>query len=214
MTRNLRWTVNLIFFILCASGCQGTGQLHNFDPHALSSSHNSKALSADSLTIGVQPYQDSRSQKGRIGTRTHFWGGTTHFNAWDGNLDEGMADLTMEYLRERNWNVRRTDQGTQPSTSATDVILTGNVLSFEANAKSGFGFTDIDVEIRVRFEAKNRSDGSTVRMVLGANGRDRVVFFSPKDLEALTNVVAKDLFRQLFQDLSVKNRAFHLQSEG
>jgi hypothetical protein len=67
--------------------------------------------------------------------------------------------------------------------------------------------------MKVRFEAKNTVDGSTIRMVLGANGTDSVAVFDPKDVEQLTNLVAKDLFRQLFQDLTVKNRAFHLQSD-
>ncbi len=75
-----------------------------------------------------------------------------------------------------------------------------------------FGFTDVAVEIQVAFEAKNTVDGSTVRMVLGANGSDSVVTFEPKDVEQLLNLVVKDLFDQLFQDLTVKNKAFHLKS--
>ena len=50
-------------------------------------------------------------------------------------------------------------------------------------------------------------------MVLGANGTDSVAAFEPQDVEQLTNLVAKDLFRQLFQDLVVENRAFHLKSD-
>jgi hypothetical protein len=65
----------------------------------------------------------------------------------------------------------------------------------------------------VGFEAKNTVDGSTVRMVLGANGTDTVATFDPKDVEQLTNLVAKDLFNQLFQDLTVKNKTFQLKSD-
>jgi len=213
--RQLQWTMGILIISLALTGCQGTGQLHNFDPHALSSAKShSEALSPDRLMIGVVAFQDSRSHKGRIGSRTHFWGGTTNFNVWDGNLGEGMADLAIEYLRQRNWQASRSEAKANQETAPTDIVLTGEVLSFEANAKSGFGFTDIEVEIRVRFQAKNNSDGSAVRMVLGANGRDTVALFSPKDVEHLTNTVAKDLFQQLFQDLTVNNRAFHLQSEG
>jgi hypothetical protein len=66
----------------------------------------------------------------------------------------------------------------------------------------------------VAFEAKNGVDGSTVRMVLGANGSDTVATFDPKDVERLTNLVAKDLFNQLFQDLTVKNKAFRLKADN
>jgi hypothetical protein len=65
--------------------------------------------------------------------------------------------------------------------------------------------------MKVRFEAKNKTDGSTVRMVLGANGSDSVAFFEPKDVERLINLVAKDLYQQLFQDLIVKNKAFQIR---
>ena len=68
--------------------------------------------------------------------------------------------------------------------------------------------------MRVQFEAKNTKDGSSLRMVLGANGSDSVTIFDPKDVEGLLNLVAKDLFKQLFQDLKVKDRAFHLQSNN
>jgi hypothetical protein len=84
----------------------------------------------------------------------------------------------------------------------------------KANAKSGFFFTDITVGMKVRFEAKNTVDGSTVRMVLGANGADTVTIFSPQDVEQLLNLVAKDLYKQLFQDLTVKNKAFRLKSDS
>ena len=82
----------------------------------------------------------------------------------------------------------------------------------ESHAKSGFGFTDIEVAMKVHFEAKNTSDGSTVRTILGANGTDTVFFFSPGDMQQLTNETAKELFDQLFGDLTVKDRAFHLRS--
>ena len=196
------------------TGCQGSGQTINFDPHVSPSSTKAEAYHDESLTILVEPFRDNRSQKNRIGFRTHFWGGATYFNVWNGNVREGMADLAVEYLQQRKWRASRATTS-EPGTEnpPADVILTGDILSFEANAKTGFGFTDIAVQIRVSFEAKNKVDGSTVKMVLGANGTDTVATFDPKDVEHLTNVVAKDLFNQLFQDLTVKDKAFHLKSD-
>jgi hypothetical protein len=51
-------------------------------------------------------------------------------------------------------------------------------------------------------------------MVLGANGSDSVAFFAPKDLEKLINLVAKDLYQELFQDLKVKDKAFRTTRES
>jgi hypothetical protein len=138
------------------------------------------------------------------------WGGVTYFTAWNGRISEGMANLAIEYLKERQWRASKSTAETNED-SSSDVTLKGTVLSLNANAKSRPGATDITVDMKVRFEAKNKVDGSTVRMVLGANGSDSVAFFAPKDVERLINLVAKDLYQQLFQDLIVKNKAFQIR---
>ena len=197
--------------LLLFSGCQGTGNTVNFDPRALSTPSRTTSVHHEDLTILVEPFQDARPQQQRLGARTHLWGGVTNFNAWNGNVSEGMANLAVDYLTQQQWQASRATSDLSGDTSPTDVTLTGTVLSLNANAKSGFGFTDIMVDMKVRFEAKNRVDGSTVRMVLGANGSDTVAIFDPKDVDRLLNLVAKDLYHQLFQDLIVKDKAFHLQ---
>ena len=196
---------------LILSGCQGSGHIINFDPRALASPSTVVETHPDNdLTILVNPFHDARPQQRRLGSRTHLWGGVTYFSAWDGQISEGMAKLAIEYLQERQWRASKSSAD-ESTSSSSDVTLTGTVLSFNANAKSGFGFTDITVDMKVRFEAKNMVDGSSVRMVLGANGSDTVATFDPKDVERLINLVAKDLYHQLFQDLVVKDKAFHIR---
>ncbi len=210
-TPSIRTQILLGFLIIFVfTGCQGAGHTVNFEPRALVvHSQSQKATSSEGLAITVEPFQDTRPQQTRLGSRTHLWGGVTHFNAWNGNIGEGMANLAISYLQQQHWKASLASEKDNPLPS--DVTLMGSVLSLNANAKSGFGFTDIAVDMRVRFEAKNAIDGSTVRMVLGANGSDTVAFFDPKDVERLINLVAKDLYKQLFHDLGVKNKAFHLQ---
>ena len=196
---------------LVLSGCQGSGQTVNFDPRALASQPARVAAVHDNdLTILVEPFEDARPQQRRLGSRTHLWGGVTHFTAWNGRISEGMANLAIEYLQERQWRAYKSTSETTADPSS-DVTLKGTVLSLNANAKSRPGATDITVDMKVRFEAKNKLDGSTVRMVLGANGSDSVAFFAPEDVERLMNLVAKDLYQQLFQDLIVKNKAFQIR---
>ncbi len=193
--------------LLVLSGCQGKGEMVNFDLEAIPGSPKVvEAYHDDTLHIAVSAFNDSRRQQDKIGKRTHFWGGTTSFNVWNGEIGKGMADLAVQYLTQRKWQAALDSEK-----DLSDVTLTGKVLKLEGQAKSGFGFTDIEVAMEVRFEAKNTSDGSTVRTILGANGADTVVFFDPKDIQHLTNEVAKELFDQLFRDLTVKDRAFHLR---
>ena len=191
-------------------GCQGTGQTVNFEPRALVPASGTSSLHGEDLTILVEPFHDARPQKQRLGSRTHLWGGVTHFNAWNGQISEGMAKLAVKYLKQRKWKASQSAGNAETPSQNTDVTLTGTVLALNANAKSGFGFTDITVDMKVRFEAKNAVDGSTVRMVLGANGSDTVATFDTKDVDRLMNLVAKDLYHQLFEDIGVKNKAFHL----
>ena len=194
------------------AGCQGTGLTINYEPRALSTHPtNTATVQNEALKIDVEPFQDARPQQHRLGSRTHFWGGATHFNAWNGNVGEGMANLAVQYLKQQQWQASLSDTGTESQNTPSDVTLKGTVLALNANAKSGFGFTDITVDMRVRFEAENTVDGSTIRMVLGANGSDSVIAFEPTDVDRLLNLVAKDLYKQLFQDLGVKNKAFHLR---
>ena len=197
--------------ILLFSGCQGTGNTVNFDPRAISTPNRATSVHHEDLSILVEPFQDARPQQQRLGARTHLWGGVTNFSAWNGNISEGMANLAIDYLQQQHWQASRATADQTGEASPTDVILTGTVLSLNANAKSGFGFTAITVDMRVRFEAKNKVDGSTIRIILGANGSDTVAMFDPKDVDRLMNLVAKDLYHQLFQDLTVKDKAFHLQ---
>ena len=191
--------------LMFLGGCQGTGQVVNFDLQAIQAhSTQDEASRDDSLIIAVDSFNDARQGKTRIGTRTHLWGGVTHFNAWNGKIGEGMATLGLEYLKQRHWNAIRTSGGHTSNPNPPDVTLSGQVLSFDARAKSGFGFTKMDVTLKVQFEATNAIDGTTVRMILGSNGTDTVAFFDPDDMRELTNQVIKELFDQLFRDLTVK----------
>lgn len=203
-----------IVMIIFLGGCQGTGKVVNFDLKAISShSKQDEAFHDDSLVIAVDTFKDARQERSRIGSRTHLWGGVTHFNVWNGKIGEGMANLGLDYLKQRQWNAIRTATGDSSKQNSPDVTLSGQVLSFDAHAKSGFGFTKMDVTLKVKFEATNAVDGTTVRMILGSNGTDTVFFFDPEDMHELTNQVVKELFDQLFRDLTVKNRAFRLKTE-
>ncbi len=215
MTHHIRWIPGWLFFSLFLTGCPGTGQMHNFDLHALPSAPaRGETAQDDSMLIAVEPFQDQRPQTKRIGRRTHITGGITQFNAWNGDISNGMADLAVEYLTRRNLHASRAQGKPDAPPPNVDVILAGEVLAIDANAKSSFFGTDLDVAMKVSFEATNLPDGSSIRMVLGANGTDHVMFFSPDDLERLTTLVVNDLFRQLFQDLTVKGKTLHLKSEA
>ena len=57
----------------------------------------------------------------RVGVRTHFWGGVTNFNAWNGKIGDGMADLSVAYLKQYKWNASRKN-GTASSVSVAPLM--------------------------------------------------------------------------------------------
>jgi len=191
----------------------GTGEVINLDVKPLSTPPREHTDPMnESLVIGVDSFKDGRPDTKRIGVRTHLWGGVTNFNAWNGEIGDGMANLAVAYLKQTGWNTSRISGSGSSASNSPDAILSGKVLTWNSRAKSGFGFTKIDVTLQVLFEVTNKRDGSTVRMVLGSNGSESVVFFDSEDVEKLTNQVAKQLFEQLFRDLKVKDGMFHLGS--
>ncbi len=195
---------------LLLPGCMGTGEVVNLDVEPLSTPPREHTDPVnESLVIAVDTFKDGRSDTKRIGVRTHLWGGVTNFNAWNGEIGDGMANLTVAYLKQDGWNVSRSGSSASNSPDAT---LSGKVLTWNSRAKSGFGFTKIDVTMKVLFEVTNEGDGRPVRMVLGSNGSSTVVFFDSDDVQTLTNEVAKRLFEQLFRDLTVKDGMFRLSS--
>ena len=198
---------------LLLPGCLGTGEVIDLNLQPLPGSpKGSKGSPDESLVIAVDPFRDGRENTKRIGFRTHFWGGFTNFTAWNGDIGEGMAKLAVAYLKQNGWNASRSSGGDPSSKTRPDVTLTGKVLTWDSNAKSGFGFTKLDVVMKVLFELTNAKDKSTVRMVLGSNGTDTVVLFNHNDLEILTNEVARQLFEQLFRDLMIQDKTFRLRS--
>ena len=83
---------------LLLSGCMGTGEVINLEinPLPTSSSRDKKAPRDESILIVVDAFKDVRKDKKKIGLRTHFWGGITNFNAWKGEIGDGMANLTRD----------------------------------------------------------------------------------------------------------------------
>ena len=191
-------------------GCMGTGETVNLNVQPLATApHEHPDPMNEALVIAVDSFKDQRPDTKRVGVRTHFWGGVTNFNAWNGEIGDGMAKLAVAYLKQHGWNVSKNGAS---ATGSPDATLSGKVLTWDSRAKSGFGFTEIDVTMKVLFEVTNKKDGSTVRMVLGSNGSDTVVFFDSEDVRVLSNQVAKQLFEQLFRDLKVKEGVFRLSS--
>src|SRR6185436_16017306 len=101
----------------------------------------------------VEAFEDLRPEKQRLGTRTHLWGGVTHFDVPGGRAGAVVARLVGEYLaktgRHVTINVVGTGEQAQQSKGTPDVTVTGQVQEFATHVKSRFFSTVITAKFQV-----------------------------------------------------------------
>lgn len=207
------WVFFLVLLPMIFTGCAGKGEIIDLDLQALPLRKTQHMAPPNAPPIYVLTFEDARPVTDRLGVRTHLGGGLTYFTVWGGEVGKGMASLAVEYLQQRGWKATWLRDESQAAALTKGVILSGRILSFAANAKSRFFATDIDVDLKVAFSAKNVTDGSTVRMVLGSNGTETVMIFNPEDVRDLANEVVQELFEELFQDLVIQDGMLRLRSK-
>lgn len=163
----------------------------------------------DPLKIAIEPFDDRRADKSRVGTRSHLWGGTTYFDVSGDGLAALITQRLAERLRTRGWqdrvwNVRVATPGSIPD---ADIIISGQVKDFSATAKSRVFSTVIDTSSRFTIQARNLIDRSTtIRTIEG--GRSRTVFwFSDDDVREQLAVTLKDGLDRLIADTTIDNKA-------
>ena len=64
--------------LLMGAGCGGTGKTFYLD---LQQKHTAAQYQEpEPVRIVIEPFEDRRLEKSRLGLRTHLWGGVTYFN--------------------------------------------------------------------------------------------------------------------------------------
>jgi hypothetical protein len=188
-------------------GCAGKGEVRYLDlstkPPAV------QASSSEPVKIVIEPFEDRRMEKGRIGMRTHLWGGVTFFNIAGERPGEFMAQALTDRLKHRGWqdrpwNVRMAPAGSVPD---ADIVITGQIQELSANAKSRVFSTAISTNSKVTIQAKNQADKSTTtRSVEGAQTRT-VFWFDEDDVQELLAATLKDGLDRLIADTMIEQKS-------
>ena len=89
--------------ILLASGCAGKGERIDLKV-PIASEADEKVVAMSSATVAIQPFEDHRTDRSRLGTRYHLWGGESHFSLSSGTLGEATAQAFADYLKGKGWN--------------------------------------------------------------------------------------------------------------
>lgn len=189
------------------AGCRGTGEMRYMDLRE--KLPMVQVTDIEPVKIVIEPFDDRRADKSRVGTRTHLWGGTTQFDVLGdrpaGAITQRLADrLRTRGWRDRVWNVRVAPAG---SAADADIVITGQVQDFSTTVKSRVFSTVIDTTSRFTIQARNLADRSTtIRTIEG--GRSRTVFwFNEDDVREQLAATLKDGLDRLIVDTTIDNKA-------
>jgi len=197
----------LLVGFLITSGCGGNGQTFYLD--VVPKQMPAQMAEPEAVKIMVEPFEDRRVEKNRVGMRTHLWGGVTYFNVAGEKPGEVYAQALAERLRARGWHDRSWDVRVVPAGSATgaDIVITGQIVDLAANAKSRMFSTALTASSKVTISARNNSDKSiTNRSIEGAQ-TDTVFWFSEDDVQKLLTATIKDTIDRYVEDTTISQRA-------
>jgi hypothetical protein len=168
-------------------------------------------LPADTIIV-VADFEDGRSDKQRLGARTHLGGGETVFNVPGGNVGVAVGRVVTDYLKKRGWRVESAQPapGTGPD-NGPHVTISGKVLEFFVNAVSSFGSTKLSSLSKTVVEAVNAEDGSIVRMALNSAGAHTVMWFDPEDAENLLSESLSNSLEKFVAETKVEKKILRLK---
>lgn len=199
--------VLLLIGFMASTGCGGSGQTVHFD--VLPPQQPVQQAEPDALKIVIEPFEDRRADTHRIGMRTHLWGGTTYFNVVGDKPGEVYANALADRLRaagwlDRSWDVRVAPAGSMPN---ADIVISGQIFEFAANAKSRLFSTYITTSNKLTITARNNGDHSSTGRSLESAASDTVVWFSEDDVKRLMTATIKDTLDRYLADTTISQRA-------
>jgi hypothetical protein len=123
-------------------------------------------------------------------------------------IAQALADrLKTRGWKDRVWTVRVASNGAVTSLNDADIVISGQLLDFSANAKSRLFSTVVNTSSKMVITARNIGDQSlTIRGVEGAQ-RDTVVWFSEYDVQQLLSATLKDSIDRYLADTTIEHMA-------
>jgi hypothetical protein len=193
--------------LLAGSGCGGAGQTFYFD--VTPKQQSAQKTEPEAVKIVIEPFEDRRAEKTRIGMRTHLWGGVTYFNVAGEKPGEVYAQALADRLKtrgwnDRAWNVRVAPAGTVPE---ADIVISGQIYEFAANAKSRLFSTYVTTGNKVTITARNNEDRSSTSRSLEGAQTDTVIWFGEEDVQRLLAATVKDTLDRYLSDTTIVQRA-------
>ena len=193
--------------IILAAGCAGKGERVDLTVPIVSGP-GEKIVAMSSPTVAIQPFEDHRTDRSRLGTRHHLWGGESHFSLSNGTLSEATAQAFADYLKGKGWNVALAEGN---RAAGADITITGTLIDVGVDAKSGIGQTTLNAKNRMLVQVQNHADGSQVRETLTSTGANQVFWFDPEDAQELLNELYNKSFEKFVTDTKLDGKTLKLR---
>ena len=196
--------------LLMGAGCGGTGKTFYLDLQQKQAA--AQYMEPEPVRIVIEPFEDRRQEKNRLGLRTHLWGGVSYFNVAGERPGDVIAQALADRLKTRGWKDRAwtvlvASSGGMTNQKDADIVISGQLLDFSANAKSRLFSTVVTTSSKMVITAKNVGDqSSTIRGVEGAQ-RDTVVWFCEDDVQQLLAATLKDGIDRYLADTTIEHKS-------
>ena len=196
--------------LLMGAGCGGTGKTFYLDLQQKQAA--AQYMEPEPVRIVIESFEDRRLEKNWLGLRTHLWGGVTYFDVAGERpgdvITQALADrLKTRGWKDRAWTVQVASSGAVANLNDADIVISGQILDFSANAKSRVFSTVLSTSSKMVITARNLGDQSTtIRNVEGAQ-RDTVVWYSEDDMQQMLAATLKDGIDRYLADTMIEQKA-------
>ena len=197
--------------LLLTIGCSGKSDIIPMNlsakPYAQSNDAGQPAKAISSPRITVIPFEDSRSDRSKLGSRTSMWGGETYFNLSNGTAGEATAQAFANYLKSLGWQAQYAKSEPPATDNGPEIVLSGKILDLAIEAKKGFLMTDIEAKSKLIIQATNRQDHSSLTRTDAHSGsHDNVFWFEPQDGEQILSEVLEKNFERFVMNTKFEDR--------
>ncbi len=199
----IRCGPGVLLGVTLLAGCAGTGDVVSLDiravpPKVSALQHGQEARGR---TVLVQALEDQRPSQDQLGMRAHLGGGVTGFDLGPRRIADVLAKVLVEYLEQQGWAVGGDFPGVTGLAGKPDILISGQVGEFSANARSRFGFTEMKTTLEVALKATNTAQGNSMTMNVKGQREGTVVWFDPEDVEELVNAMLRESLDELIAPL-------------
>lgn len=196
--------------LLVGAGCAGTGKTVYLNLQQKQAA--AQYLEPEPVRIVIETFEDRRLEKNRLGLRTHLWGGVTYFNVVGEQPGDVIAQALVDRLttrgwKDRAWTVRAASSGAVTNLNDADIVISGQLLDFSANAKSRLFSTVVNTSSKMVITARNLGDQSTTTRGVEGAQRDTVVWFSEDDVQKLLAATLRDSIDRYLVDTTIEQKA-------